>query len=364
MSDRSLPHLLTDRSLLRHTPDPPSGDEQHAGEPGDLAREVLAGELGEFEIEREPDPPPSRPGGHPERPARLTAVLDAFADAGFAEGEHVRSFLPAGDDDLLRVHAEGYLLHLAETVPGRRGNLDPDTYYSPDSLAVARTAAGAAVEAVRLVCEAGDDAPKSQRRAFCAIRPPGHHALADRAMGFCLLGNAAIAAAYARDECGLDRVLVVDFDVHHGNGTQAMFYDRGEIGFASMHRSPFWPFSGEEHETGSGDGLGATFNLPIELGTPREEIRERFARLATDAAARLKPQLVIVSAGFDAHRRDPVGSLGLQTEDFAALTDTVVGLAEEHAGGRIVSLLEGGYDLPALAESSVLHFRRLTEAHR
>ena len=201
---------------------------------------------------------------------------------------------------------------------------------------------------------AGDDAT-----ALCLVRPPGHHALADRAMGFCLLGNVAVAAHMAIDQFQVDRVLVVDWDVHHGNGTQDLFYEDPRVGVFSIHRAPFWPGTGAADETGHGDGLGATLNLPTTFGTPRREYLKRFTDELTTFAARMKPQLVLISAGFDSHAADPIGSLGLETEDFAELTQTVRAVADDHAAGRVVSVLEGGYNPPVLAECVAVHLEGL-----
>jgi acetoin utilization deacetylase AcuC-like enzyme len=224
---------------------------------------------------------------------------------------------------------------------------------SAASFDVARFAAGAACDAVDRVLR-GEDTT-----ALCIARPPGHHALPDRAMGFCLFNNVAIAARVAIDEHGLDRVLVVDWDVHHGNGTQDIFYTDERVGFFSAHRWPFYPGTGASDETGSGQGLGITRNLPLEFGTTRETYRARFRRELESFAATVKPQLVLVSAGFDAHREDPIGSLGLEAEDFGELTRDVLDVAAVHAGGRVVSLLEGGYNPKRLAESVAEHLRGL-----
>jgi acetoin utilization deacetylase AcuC-like enzyme len=217
-------------------------------------------------------------------------------------------------------------------------------------------AAGAATDAVARVLR-GED-----RTAMCLVRPPGHHALPERPMGFCLFNNIAVAARAAIAEQGLERVLIVDWDVHHGNGTQDMFYADGQIGFFSSHRWPFYPGTGAADETGTGDGLGATRNLPIEFGTPRSQFLARFRLQLEDLAAKLRPQLVLVSAGFDAHREDPIGSLGLEVEDFETLSGYVVDVANVHAGGRVVSLLEGGYNPQRLAECVEAQLVRLLEA--
>jgi acetoin utilization deacetylase AcuC-like enzyme len=178
-------------------------------------------------------------------------------------------------------------------------------------------------------------------------------------MGFCLFNNIAIGAMAAVMRHGLDRVLVVDFDVHHGNGTQAIFWEDPRIGFYSMHRYPFYPGTGADDERGEGKGLGATSNLPVAFGTPRGDILDAFAARLQSFADQMRPQLVLVSAGFDAHRTDPIGSLGLEAEDFAAFTDCVLEVAAAHAGGRVVSVLEGGYNPPALAQSVEQHLTHL-----
>jgi acetoin utilization deacetylase AcuC-like enzyme len=174
-------------------------------------------------------------------------------------------------------------------------------------------------------------------------------------MGFCLLNNVAIAAAHARAAHRLDLVLIVDWDVHHGNGTQDIFYADGQVSFFSAHRFPFYPGTGDTDETGTGAGLGAIFNLPVEFGTSRDDYKKAFAAMLEDAARRSRPQLILLSAGFDAHREDPVGNLGLESEDFADLTRMITAVADQHCGGKIVSLLEGGYNVERLAESVELH---------
>jgi acetoin utilization deacetylase AcuC-like enzyme len=253
----------------------------------------------------------------------------------------------------LAVHDEAHIARVADLARRRGGRLDADTVVSADSFDVARLGAGAACDAVERVVR-GEDTT-----ALCVIRPPGHHALRNRAMGFCLFGNIAIAARCAVDEFGLDRVLIVDWDVHHGNGTQEMFYGDGRVGFFSIHRWPFYPGSGAANETGTGDGLGATRNLPTPFGTSRREFLAKFAGELSSFAAHIKPQLVLVSAGFDAHAMDPVGSLGLETEDFAELTRAALAVANDHADGRVVSLLEGGYNPPVLADCVALHLEGL-----
>ena len=260
---------------------------------------------------------------------------------------------PAGLERLARVHQAGYIEQIAKFAAAGGGRIEEDTVMSPASYDVARLAAGAVADAVERVLRGVN------RQALCLVRPPGHHALNRSAMGFCLFNNVAIGARVATDEFDLDRVLIVDWDVHHGNGTQASFWRDPRVGFISVHRWPFYPGTGDRDETGSGDGLGTTRNLPLEFGTPRRTYQQAFRSELEDFAARVKPQLVIVSAGFDAHRDDPVGSLGLETEDFEPLTEAVLDIAGEYAGGKLVSVLEGGYNTGALAGSVELHLRTL-----
>jgi acetoin utilization deacetylase AcuC-like enzyme len=294
-------------------------------------------------------------GAHPESPVRLEYVTRALDGSGLA-AECVRpEWQPARDKRLTAVHDEDYLKAVALVASRGGGRLDPDTVVSSASYDVARLAAGAACDATARVLR-GED-----KRALCLVRPPGHHALANRAMGFCLINNVAVAARVAVDEFDLDRVLIVDWDVHHGNGTQDIFYEDPRIGYFSMHRWPFYPGTGAADETGAGAGLGATKNVPVAFGTPRREILASFDHELRRFAERIKPQLVIISAGFDSHAEDPIGSLGLETEDFGEQTRSVLAVAEQYAEGRIVSVLEGGYNPPVLAECVSLHLERLRD---
>jgi acetoin utilization deacetylase AcuC-like enzyme len=296
-------------------------------------------------------------GAHPESPVRLEHIARLLDSSGLADRCTRPAWQPAGDEELLAVHDRDYLNAVAALSERGGGRLDPDTVVSPDSFDVARLAAAAACDATRRVL-AGEDA-----NALCLVRPPGHHALADRAMGFCLINNVAVAARLAIDQFQLDRVLIVDWDVHHGNGTQDIFYDDPQVAYFSIHRWPFYPGTGAADETGRGEGLGATKNLPIAFGTPRPEYLTYFAVELERFAAQMKPQLVLVSAGFDSHAADPIGSLGLETEDFGELTRTVLAVANTHAAGRIVSVLEGGYNPPVLAECVALHLKELLAAN-
>jgi acetoin utilization deacetylase AcuC-like enzyme len=292
-------------------------------------------------------------GTHPEQPERLRQIMARLETTGIAARCVRPTWLPASRARLERVHEPAHIDHIAALASGGGGQADADTVICPASYDVALLAAGAACDAVDRVLSG------ETKTALCLVRPPGHHAVAERAMGFCLFNNIAIAACVARDEYHLDRVLIVDWDVHHGNGTQDAFYADGRVGFLSSHRWPFYPGTGDADETGTGDGLGATLNLPITFGTPRATYQDRFARELEKFAARIRPQLVLVSAGFDSHRADPIGSLGLETEDFAELTKLVMNVAATHAGGRIISILEGGYNPPVLAECVETHLQEL-----
>jgi acetoin utilization deacetylase AcuC-like enzyme len=295
-------------------------------------------------------------GRHPERPERVKKIAARLDQAGLTDQCVRPSWQPASRTRLERVHLPQHIDHVAEVAGRGGGMLDPDTVVSAASPEVAMLAAGAACDAVDRVLR-GED-----RTAFCVVRPPGHHALANHAMGFCLFNSVAVAARVATDEHALDRLLIVDWDVHHGNATQDTFYADGRVGYFSAHRWPFYPGTGSSDETGSGDGRGATRNLPLVFGTPRGEYKARFIADLEAFAQHIRPQLVLISAGFDAHRADPVGSLGLEVEDFAELTTAVLDIAAMHAAGRVVSVLEGGYNPPVLAECVETHLRGLMRA--
>lgn len=223
--------------------------------------------------------------------------------------------------------------------------IDEDTFTSPDSDGIARLAAGAALTAVD---HALDGPPES--RALAMVRPPGHHAEADKAMGFCLYNNIAVGAAYARSR-GVSRVAIVDYDVHHGNGTQAMFYEDPSVLFVSSHQYPLWPGSGAASETGRGAGEGFTLNLPLKMGDRDEVVERMYAETVLPRLREFKPELLMISAGFDAHEMDPLGQLRLTAEGFARLTRALLDVADEVCEGRVVLVTEGGYDLKALSDS-------------
>lgn len=292
-------------------------------------------------------------GNHPENARRVIASWERLAGSKWIEECTRPDWEPARLDHLRLVHDEPYLEFLGRACESGGGRIEADTVVSRQSFAAARVATGAVVDAVERVTR-GDD-----KRAFCLIRPPGHHALPNQAMGFCLFNHVAVAARFATQELKVERVLIVDWDVHHGNGTQAVFWEDGQVGFLSIHRYPFYPGSGRREETGAGAGAGMICNIPVEFGTPVETYHRWFREGLERLAARVRPQLVLISAGFDAHYRDPIGSLGLRTEDFELLTQRVVDIANEYAGGRAVSLLEGGYEPSALADCVATHVYQL-----
>lgn len=278
------------------------------------------------------------PPGHPERVERAH-VMEVVASEWTAKGGKVVAPRPAAREDLLRVHTAPYLDSVART-EGRAVSLDADTYTSPQSHEVALLAAGAAMAAVDLAL--GDAG-----RALALVRPPGHHAEAARAMGFCLYNNVAVAAAHALAR-GVQRVAVVDYDVHHGNGTQAIFYDDPRVLYLSVHQFPFYPGTGAVDEVGRGAGEGFTLNVPLDAGAGDADYELVFAAIVEPVLRRFSPELVIVSAGFDAHERDPLGGMRLSTDGFARLNQRLLSVAADCCGGRLAAVTEGGYDLKAL----------------
>ena len=286
---------------------------------------------------------------HPEGPARLRAVFDALADPEFARLER-REAPEAALEDLLRVHPRPHVERLLRAVPksGHVG-IDADTILSPASGAAALRAAGAVVAAVDAVIAREAD------NAFCAVRPPGHHAEPERAMGFCLFNNIAVGALRARVAHQLQRIAVIDFDVPHGNGTQAAFEADDGLLYASTHQSPLYPGTGSASET----GVGNIVNVPLRPMAGSSQFRAGMTQRILPALEAFRPQLLLISAGFDAHRCDPLAQLLLDEEDYIWITEKLIEIAYRHAGGRLVSALEGGYDLAALGASAAAHIRVL-----
>ena len=290
---------------------------------------------------------------HPERPQRLAAIETALDESDLlAELMPIR-FGPATDEQIELVHTPDYLGRL-DQMEGRY--FDPDTFIGPRSPEIARLAAGGVIAAARAVWS-GECA-----NAFCAPRPPGHHALPDRAMGFCLLNNVAIASRAIQSENPGAKMFILDWDVHHGNGTQAIFYQDPTVLYASCHQFPFYPGTGDARETGSGDGLGTTVNVPLRAGMGDAEFLDAIDRILNDHALAFKPDMVFISCGFDAHHRDPLAELRVTTEAFGKATRRVCEFATSAFGSKVVSVLEGGYDLEALASASVAHVRELRAA--
>lgn len=282
------------------------------------------------------------PPGHPESPERAD-VMDAVANEWRSRRGEILAPREVTREQLARVHDEAYLERIAAT-RGRAVALDPDTYTSPETAEIARLSAGATVQAVeRVMGGAGS-------RAIALVRPPGHHAERDRAMGFCFYNNVAVAAAHAR-ALGARRVAIVDYDVHHGNGTQHMFERRADVLYVSTHQYPYYPGTGAATEIGEGEGRGFTVNLPLEAGATGDDYRVTFDEVVLPVLRQFAPDLLLISAGFDAHERDPLGGMRLTTQAFPAMTAALRRVADECCEGRIAAVTEGGYDFRALHDS-------------
>ncbi len=292
-----------------------------------------------------------------EQPARLEAVLAALDTADFSERIAVVPSHPAQEESILRVHTREYLKIVKRDVKSGKTILSTgDTALSRDSYAAALAAAGSVISAVDSVM-AG-----TASNAFCAVRPPGHHASASRGMGFCVFNNVAIGARHALAVHGVERVLIADWDVHHGNGTQEIFWSDGSVLFFDTHQSPWYPGTGAAGEIGAGNGRGLIINRPFPAGAGRREIVGAFQDTLVPAADAFRPELIMISAGFDSRIGDPLGRFTLTDRDFADLTDMMLGIAARHAGGRVVSVLEGGYALKGLASAVSAHVTRLGAA--
>jgi len=296
--------------------------------------------------------------GHPDRPERLQAIHEQLEKSGLLSRVKVFQPTPADLETLAFIHPRDYIENVARLCArADNGNVkqDEDTIVSRDSFLAAQLAAGASVEAAAKVSRG------ELSNAFCAVRPPGHHAERDAAMGFCLFNNVAIAAEWLQRENQAEKVLILDWDVHHGNGTQHIFYERGEIFYMSLHQWPLYPGTGREDEIGEGKGRGATLNVPLPPGTTEQKYLDIFCKTTENVFKKFKPDFLLISAGFDAHRDDPLASLQLTEAGFGKMTQFAAELAESFCSGKLVSLLEGGYNLTALAGSVAVHVEKLLQ---
>ena len=294
---------------------------------------------------------------HPERPARMDAVVSALERDGAIKDALRIPVRSATEDELALCHTRSYIeIARRDVASGARDLSTGDTQISPQSFEVALKAAGGLLNAVDAVVG------RKASNAFCAVRPPGHHATPDRGMGFCLFNNVAIAARYAQKKYGIARVAIVDWDVHHGNGTQDIFYSDGSVFYFSTHQSPWYPGTGAVNETGEGKGKDATLNCPLQAGSGHQEILGAFQSKLIPAMRDFKPELVLLSAGFDSRAGDPLGQFTLSDADFAELTTLMLEVANQYAGGRLVSVLEGGYSLTGLAAASAAHVEALRKS--
>jgi acetoin utilization deacetylase AcuC-like enzyme len=295
------------------------------------------------------------PENHPDKPDRLRWAMDVLRGLNWLERDGLVQLAPraATVDELAAVHERAYIRKVetaarmvaeGEKTGGRKTRFfATDTYISARSYEAALKAAGAPLTAIDAIMQG------EVNNAYCLLRPPGHHAVAESAMGFCLFNNVAVAARYAIDHIGLERVMIIDYDVHHGNGTQEMFYEDPRVLYFSIHQAPFYPGTGLSTERGAGEGLGTTINVPLPATTGYETYEPVFRQVMSPAADRFNPQLILVSAGFDAHWKDPLGGMYLSTAGFAKLTGIIIELADYLCDGRLVMVQEGGYDLQAMA---------------
>jgi len=292
--------------------------------------------------------------GHPESPRRLDAIMGTLSEADFANRLKILEPRAAADETILTVHKPAYLKQVRGDIASGRSMLTMgDTGVSADSLSAAMKAAGG-------ICQAVDEVIAGRySNAFCAVRPPGHHSGESRGSGFCVFNNVAIAARYAQRKHKISRVLIVDWDVHHGNGTQEIFYEDPSVLFFSTHQWPWYPGTGRGDETGAGKGQGLTINCPFAAGAGRKEILGAFGDKLIPAADKFKPELVLISAGFDSRAGDPLGGFLLSDDDFADLTGMMLDIAARHASGRLVSTLEGGYNVGGLAKAAGAHCRKM-----
>ena len=292
--------------------------------------------------------------GHPERPLRLARIREVLVERGLAARCVAQPVTPASDEALFRVHDPDHVRRVEEACRSGERFIDSmDCAIASDSARIARLAAGS------LSAMAAEVAAGRLDGGLAIVRPPGHHAERDLAMGFCLFNNVAVAAAALRAECAIERVLIVDWDVHHGNGTQHIFEEDPTVFYYSSHQMPLYPGTGRAEERGKGRGVGATLNVPLRPGDGDDRFLAGLTESLVPAMESFRPEFVLVSAGFDAHRADPLGGLNVSTEAFATATGVLRGIADRFGSGRIVSALEGGYDIEALAASTAVHLEAL-----
>ncbi len=284
---------------------------------------------------------------HPENSARIINTIEHLRSANCWQKLDIKKPRAATEAEVSAIHSTSQIVQIAEIASSGGGYLDPDTYVSSDSYEAALNAAGAPLTAIDLIMD------KKVDNAFCLVRPPGHHATPERGMGFCLFNNVAIAAKYIQSRYSLDRIVIIDWDVHHGNGTQDAFYDDPSVMYFSMHRYPFYPGTGAEEETGKDSGSGFTINIPLSYNTEPQEYSKFFEDILEKRIKPFNPQFILISSGFDAYRLDPISGLSLEASDYNKLTKLTQNIAKDCCDGRIVSCLEGGYhllDLPKCIE--------------
>ena len=290
---------------------------------------------------------------HPENPGRLTAIQNRLESSEFYNNLIPIQPRKATAEEIGMVHDSGYVASVKQSCADEVRNLDADTVISSNSYDAALLSAGAGMKAIDQLIDG------NIHNAFCAVRPPGHHAEQDHAMGFCLFNNVGIAARYAQKTKGLNKIFIFDWDVHHGNGSQHSFYSDPSIYYSSTHQYPFYPGTGAKEETGTGDGLGTTLNLPMDAYSDDDDYLSAVENKLIPEIQHYKPDLIIISAGFDAHQNDPLAQIQLTTDCFGKMTELLMGIARDVCDGRLLSMLEGGYDYDALSDSVRLHMQTL-----